>query len=142
MKSALYPTLCLLITAQVACALPLRDECSSDADCGGECVRTGECVAPGTAVAYRINWTIDGQPASDEACLAIAELSVTLQDSRQGDEVIYRPVTCSIGTFFFDRMPPRLDRVQVIAHGDGRLQLDRQTASLVAGGEVTVDLRL
>ena len=121
---------CLLAGALLAgCVLlpPGGALCEVDADCGGglSCARTGECAAGLVSVA--ISWTVAGQPASEAACADIASLAVTFVDAEAGAtgqvaEVVYQPVSCPLGQIFFDRMPQRLDQVDVDARGtDSRL---------------------
>jgi hypothetical protein len=122
--------------------LTARDSfCEDDADCAdGECTRTGECVAPDTALRIVIEWTVDGEPASDASCEPIRDLGVVFFDGDEAAES-YQPVPCPIGRATFDKMPPRLDRVRVVAFGDSG-PVDRAERDLEPTGETVVELDL
>lgn len=121
-------------------------ECRDDGDCGAgaQCTRTRECIA-GTLVAVRINWTIDGQTVTTAApgpCAggAIDHLSVSFSENGFG-EVNYTPVSCAVGQIYFDKMPPRFDRVALSATDRNGNLVDADSTA-VAPGENIVDFDL
>jgi hypothetical protein len=144
-KAALALALC------VAAAGCLRDggrdgegdgECARDDDCDGECTRTHECVEAGTAIRVEVEWTIAGAAASETSCGSIGELEVIFYEL---DEEVtnYVPIPCPIGSSTYDKMPPRIDRVEMLAYGDGGDILDSQSADVEPTGTtaVTFDLQ-
>ncbi len=125
------------------CFTPVGDDsCRVDSDCGDAvCTRIGECTSQ--AYALRIHWTIRGQAANVAgACDGISELEVLVGDPSVAAEHGIRPVPCSSGSFFFDKLPLGYTQVGVSAFGNsgGYLTSARGT-SIGAGGAVTLDLR-
>lgn len=98
-------------------------DCEADHDCDGEgvCTRTGDCVAAGTAIAVAVEWTVGGAAPSEASCAPLAELEVVFY-ADQHEATSYAPVPCSLGRTNYDKMPPWLDQVELIAYdGDGRI---------------------
>lgn len=136
----------LLAAAQAGCLAGEGETCSTDADCAadGECTRTGECVPDGAALRVVVRWTVNGQapaPGQPEVCAGIGELEVRFLDPGEEAET-YRPVPCSLGQVVYDKMPPRFESVEVLAHdADGR-EVDSVEVPLSPSGETTVDVDL
>ena len=112
-----------------------------DADCDGECTRTNECVEAGTSIRVEVAWTINGAAPGEETCAPIAELEVLFY---QGDEEgpTYAPIPCPIGSSTYDKMPPRLDRVVMIAWGEGGEIVDEESAAVEPTGTTAVTFDL
>ena len=125
------------------CVVP-REECSQDSDCGqGQCARAGECVPAGALQSARIFWTVDSQPPSDTSCAPVGELAVGFHDRIVDDKVVFRPVPCTLGQIFFDRMAARYTDVELTAlDPDGGVIT--QVSGTLAGpaSELTFDLDL
>jgi len=116
-------------------------ECVRDTDCDGECTRTNECVEAGTSIRVEVEWTINGAAPSEETCAPIGELEVLFY---QGDEEgpTYAPIPCPIGSSTYDKMPPRLDRVEMLVYGDGGDVVDQQSAPVDSTGTTAVTFDL
>lgn len=121
------------------------DTCRSDRDCGDlVCTRVGACASSDGIYALRIEWTVNGQ-TTDQAgvCASVGELAVTVSDPSTGDDHTVRPVLCTLGSFFYDKLPLSFTDVEVTAYSPGGDTLDIGRASAVgAGGLVRVDLTL
>lgn len=141
---------CLLAGGALAgCVLlaPAGAPCEVDADCGDglACARNGECAA-GLRSVY-IGWTVAGQPAGEAACADIASLAVTFADAEAeagglAAEIVYQPVPCALGQIRFDRMPDRLDRVDIDTRGsDGRTSQVASVPLQQPGMRIEIDLR-
>lgn len=142
-KPALALALCVAAVAAAGC---LRDggrdgegdgECARDADCDGECTRTNECVEAGTAIRVEVEWTIAGVAPSEESCAPIGELEVIFYEA---DEEVtnYAPIPCLIGSSTYDKMPPRIDRVEMLAYSDDGDILDTRSADVEPTGTTAV----
>lgn len=141
--------LALLVASWVAapgCLLGARDRCMTDGDCAGgeECTRTAECVTEGTALRVVLRWTVAGEaptPAAPAPCDGIEELEVVFRGAEAEPER-YRPVPCELGQAVYDKMPPRFDRIEVIAYDAAGGPLDSRVEALEPRGEsdVLVDL--
>ncbi len=116
-------------------------ECVTDDDCDGECTRTNECVAAGTAIRVEVDWTIAGAPPSDESCAPFGELEV-LFDEADEEVTSYAPIPCAIARSTYDKMPPRIDRVEMIAYGEDGEVRDSQSAPVEPTGTTTVTFDL
>lgn len=116
-----------------------RDEgdCVRDADCDGECTRTNECVEAGTSIRVEVAWTIAGAPASDDSCAPFAELEILFYQD-EVEVTNYVPIPCRIGRSTYDKMPPRLDRVELVAYDESGRTVDSQSAALEPTGTTTV----
>ena len=140
MKNALALALCL---AAAGCfSRGESDECQTDADCadGDECTRVGECVAAGSAIRVELSWTIAGAAPSAEACVAFDSLEVVFYEGEL-EASSYAPIPCDLARSTYDKMPARLDRVELIAYQAGGIA-DSQTASLEPTGTTTVTFDL
>ena len=112
-------------------------ECVRDADCDGECTRTNECVEAGTAIRVEVSWTIAGAATTEESCAPIGELEVFFYEG-EVEATNYVPIPCAIGSSTYDKMPPRLDRVELVAYGEGGDVLAAESADLEPTGTTTV----
>ena len=117
------------------------DECQTDADCDGECSRINECVEAGTAIRVELAWTVAGAPATDETCAPFEALEVFFYDGER-EASSYAPIPCNLARTTYDKMPPRLDRIDLAAYGSGGAILDSHTASLEPTGTTTVTFDL
>jgi len=121
------------------------DTCRTDRDCSGlVCTRVGDCASTDGIYALRIEWTVNGQ-TTDQAgvCASVGELAVSVSDPTSGDSHTVRPVLCTLGSFFYDKLPLSFTDVEVTAYSPGGDTLDvRQASAVGAGGLVRVDLSL
>jgi len=123
--------------------------CGIDADCGDDdvCTRTGECVAPGEVLRVVVTWTVGGQaptPEVPDPCTAaeIDDLGVTFIDTSSDELIDYVPVPCELGRATYDKMPARLDSVELAAWSTGGDLIDRQSRDLEDSGETTAAFAL
>lgn len=141
MKSVLALALGLAAAGCFSRSAP--EECVGDTDCGGdECARTGECIESGTAIRVVVEWTIAGGAPSEESCAPISELGVLFYDGDRED-ASYIPIPCSIARTVYDKMPPRLTRVELFAYDDAGGVIDSGGGMLESSGEtvIAVDLQ-
>ena len=111
-------------------------ECVTDDHCPEVCTHTGECVAESNVVDVRIEWTVNGDsvsPTSDAACAGVNMLSVRFVDRRVSPDIVYRPVPCNLGLITYNKMPGRLDSVELSAWDDRDRELARVTSPLTIG---------
>ncbi len=129
-----------LLAAGCFQSIPESSECVSDGDCGfGICTRVGECVDESNVVEARITWTVNGSavsPSNDAACVGVDMLSVHFIDFRAEPDIVYAPVPCNLGQIIYDRMPGRLDQVQLTAWDDRDRILDAVASPLTVGRNV------
>jgi hypothetical protein len=139
-KSVLALALCL---ASGACSSGGEevDACETDADCDGECSRINECVEAGSAIRVELAWTVAGEPPSDESCAPFEALEVFFYDGGR-EATSYAPIPCTLSRSTYDKMPPRLDRIDLAAYGSGGVILDSQSAELEPTGTTTVTFDL
>jgi hypothetical protein len=118
-------------------------ECASDGECAGGdvCARTGECVPAGGAIEVVVEWTVGGAAPDADRCAPVAELEVVFYDGRE-EATSYAPVPCTLGRTTYDKMPPRLDRVELFAYDDRGAVLDSDSAAIDGTTTVSVDLEL
>ncbi|MCG8423869.1 MAG: hypothetical protein MJE77_38725 [Proteobacteria bacterium] len=140
MRAIILLAIVLVVTS--AC-LPRDPDCSVDSECatGRECTRNGECVLAGTLISVRITWTVHGQPPDEALCAPVGEFAVKFVDTDTRENLVYRPVPCTLGLINFDRMPPRFDKVELIAYSARDRVLDRASSPLSSpADEVDFDL--
>jgi len=121
------------------------DVCRTDRDCGDlMCTRVGTCASSDGIYALRIEWTVNGQTTDQTGvCAPVGELAVSVSDPSTGDDHTVRPVLCTTGSFFYDKLPLSFTDVEVTAFSPGGDTLDIGRGSAVgAGGLVRVDLTL
>lgn len=116
-------------------------ECVRDADCDGECTRTNECIEAGTAIRVEVAWTVAGAAAAEASCAPIGELEVVFFAGEEEAES-YAPIPCPIGRSTYDKMPPWLDRVEMIAYGADGGVVDDQSASVAPSGTTAITFDL
>lgn len=119
--------------------------CADDGECGAgsECTRTGECALAGTTLSVRITWLVDGQMPDPDVCEAagIDELEVVFEDLEGQGRLGYRPVRCTLAQIYFNRMPPHLDLVALVAFSaGGRVVAYRE--ALLQGLESVVEFNI
>lgn len=111
--------------------------CHADSECGSlVCARNGECMAARDVHVIHVNWTVGEEPASDTSCTAAPKLSITFS-SGVGDEFGFAPVPCNAGRYTIDKMPTRINNVQLARqyeYGGGAY------GSFDATGNVLLDL--
>jgi len=110
--------------------------CRADVDCNGAtCPRVGECATD--TYALRIEWTVHGLTTDQAgACDGVAELEVAIEDPSTGAEHAVRPVPCSVGSFFYDKLPLGYTDVTLAAYGAGDSFLDSARGSALGSGGV------
>lgn len=133
--------LSLAALAASGCFSASSRECQSDGDCAGVCARTGECVAAGEAIEVVVEWTIDGAAATAESCAPAAELEVVFYAGEE-EATSYAPVPCMLGRTTYDKMPPRLDRVELFAYDDGGAVIASDSGAIAGTTTVALDLDL
>ena len=116
-------------------------ECASDADCDEVCARTGECIAADSAIEVVVEWTMAGAAPSDASCQPVAELEAIFY-AGQEEATSFAPIPCTLGRTTYDKMPSRLDRVELIAHDDRGAVLDSGSGSIEPTGTTTVTIDL
>ena len=111
--------------------------CHADADCGSQvCARNGECMAASAVHVVHVNWTVGDDAASDASCTSAPKLSITFS-SNLGDEFGFAPVPCNAGRYTIDKMPMRINNVQLARqyeYGGGA------SGSFDEAGNVVLDL--
>jgi hypothetical protein len=135
----------LLSLGSAACFTSAVDEsCRTDRDCADlVCTRVGECASASSVYALRIEWTVNGV-ATDQAgaCGSIGDLELGLADPTSGGQHAVRPVPCSAGVLFFDKLPIGYTDVTITAYSAGGSYLDSRRGSAVgSNGVVRIDLR-
>lgn len=137
--------LALVVLAASGCFTGGSAECASDGDCAGddECARTGECVAAGEAIEVVVEWTIEGAAPTADSCAPAGDLEVVFYEG-DTEATSYAPIPCTLGRTTYDKMPPRLDRVELFAYDDRGAVLDSGSGPLESTGSstVTIDLEL
>lgn len=115
--------------------------CQTDADCDGECSRINECVEAGSAIRVELSWTVAGAAPSEENCAPFEALEVFFYDG-EDEASSYAPIPCTLARSTYDKMPPRLDRIDLAAYGSGGVIVDSQNALLEPTGTTTVTFHL
>lgn len=133
------PVLALILVG--GCFAGRGSLCEEDADCAGECTRTGECVEAGSSIRVVVAWTVNGLAPSEEACASLGDLGVVFYDGGQ-EARSYYPIPCPIGRSTYDKMPPRLDRVELVAEDPSGRTVDRAERDLAPTGETVVEIDL
>ena len=116
-------------------------ECAGDADCDEICARTGECIAADSAIEVVVEWTVAGAVPTAASCQPAAELEVVFY-AGQEEATSFAPIPCMLGRTTYDKMPPRLDRVELIAYDDGGAVLDSGSGAIEPAGTTTVTIDL
>ena len=92
-----------------------------DSDCAPDvCARDGECLPSSDVRSIRVNWTINGGPASAAACMTAPDFYLQF-DGQFNDGVGFAPVPCQAGVFSVDKMPSRFQAVEVGIDNGGSL---------------------
>jgi hypothetical protein len=95
--------------------------CHQDSDCAPDvCTRDGECLPSSEVHAIRVNWTVNGGPASDAACTNAPDFYLNFNADSQ-DGVGFAPVPCKSGVFSVDKMPSRFQQVEIGIDNGGSL---------------------
>lgn len=110
--------------------------CAEDSDCqGGVCVRSGQCFPAEDVRSIAVVWTVNGQPASADACGT--HPSFTLQfESDVGYGYGYAPVPCSAGKFTVDKIAKIINFVDMFDNTGG----GADGPIIDATGQATLDL--
>jgi hypothetical protein len=119
-----------------ASGCPGSTECSLDNECrsGEVCARSSECLPTGQVWEVQVRWTIAGAAPSATTCAPIEPVGIQFQGGRD-DELKYSPIACASGLFTVDKLPIRMNKVQLNGvRADG-------IATIPATGNVTIDLR-
>lgn len=88
--------------------------CATDSDCDGEvCARNSECLPTSAVRAVKVEWTVNGMPASETACASTQDLAVNFVGDRGDDAVGFAPVPCKIGQFSVDKLPTRFGTAEL-----------------------------
>jgi hypothetical protein len=119
-------------------------ECARDSDCvDAICARTGECIAAYSASAVVLEWTVGGAPPTEESCAPATDLETIFYDGEE-EATSYAPIPCPLGRSTYDKMPPRIDRIELYAYDDDGAVLDSGSAAVEPSGTttVTIDLQL
>ena len=111
--------------------------CHADSECGTQvCARNGDCMPASAVHVVHVNWTVGDEPASDASCASAPKLGITFS-SGTGDEFGFAPVPCKAGRYTIDKMPTRINNVQLARqyeYGGGAY------GSFDATGNVLLDL--
>ena len=124
----------LLLVVLAGC--PADTSCAVDEECadGEVCARDHACTSGSQVREVRANWTINGGPANTGVC-ADRDLYIEFRSQSPDDRVQFRPVPCFVGQFTVDKLPNRMDTVELGVEGaagrdiaefdtDGVAQLD------------------
>ena len=135
--------LALVVLAASGCFTGGSAECAGDGDCAGddECARTGECVAAGEAIEVVVEWTIAGAAPTADSCAPAGDLEVVFYEG-DTEATSYAPIPCTLGRTTYDKMPPRLDRVELFAHDERGGVLDSDSSAIDGTTTVAMDLDL
>ena len=115
--------------------------CDEDVECeSGEVCARGDhlCVLPSQVRQVRIEWTVNGQPASVGACGGAIDLFIQFQSPNFEDDFGFSPVPCETGVFSVDKLPVRYRGVELGIENSG--SFDR--ADFDADGNAFLDLQL
>ncbi len=136
-------SLALALVATSGCFSGGSAECAGDGDCSGDgvCARTGECVAADQAIEIVVEWTVGGAAPTADLCAPASELEVVFYDGQE-EATSYAPVPCTLGRTTYDKMPPRLDRVELFAYDDRGAVIDSDSAAIDGPTTVAIDLEL
>lgn len=93
--------------------------CHVDTDCGSNlvCARDGECLATSAVRIIHVNWTMNGQPASDATCVHAPDLAITFSDPNT-EQFGFAPVPCKAGRYTIDKFPTRFDTVELVRESE------------------------
>lgn len=131
-----------LATGAAACFTPIEgSECRSDGDCAGAtCTRIGECAE--SPYALRVSWTLHGEAANVAgACTGVSELEIQIADPSLDKAYAVRPVPCTTGSFFYDKLPLGYTDVVVTAFDSrGNFLTATRGTAVGANGLVSLDL--
>jgi hypothetical protein len=119
------------------------ENCRTDRDCGDlVCTRVGECASSAGIYALRVEWTVHGLTTDQAgACSDVGDLELGVSDPTTGMQFAVRPVPCSAGLYFFDKLPVGYTEVSMSVYSTGGGFLDSSRASAVGGnGVVTLSL--
>ncbi len=135
--------LALAALAAAGCFSGGSAECASDGDCAGGdvCARTGECVSASDAIEVVVEWTVGGAAPTADSCAPASDLEVVFYDGQE-EATSYAPVPCTLGRTTYDKMPPRLDWVELFAYDAGGAVLDSDSATIDGSTTVALDLAL
>jgi len=89
--------------------------CEQDSDCGNSnlvCARDGECLTTDEVKPIRVNWTVNGGPASEAVCANGPDFFLDFNDTYQSG-FGFAPVPCQSGVFSVDKMPARYFQVEI-----------------------------
>jgi len=127
-----------LLLACAGCPIQQGRECSVDLECdsGQVCARDHACAAPSEVRVVHALWTINGAPASIEACNGFDLFISFFGDNQEADSLGFDPVPCETGTFTVDKLPVRYDRVGLRVDGGGA----QDVARFDAEGNAQLDL--
>lgn len=122
------------LLAVAACRTPMSDDGGGDDflppggdSCGGfcssgfECTRTGDCLPPSQIRAIHLQWTIQGQPASEDTCAPAPLFYVNFFSSFTGEQVGFAPVPCKEGKFTIDKFNTDYDNSEIGINDGGTL---------------------
>jgi hypothetical protein len=89
-------------------------------DCGSEvCARDGLCYPASAIRAVHARWTIDGAPASIDACASHPDLEIAFSDTSGNGRIGFAPVPCRTGLFTVDKLPDVYSKVELGLIGQG-----------------------
>lgn len=130
------------VALAAACFTPIDGgSCRNDGECAGAvCTRVGECASQ--TYALRVTWTVRGQAANlTGACSGIGELEIAVADPSIGEAHAVRPVPCSAGSFFYDKLPLGYTDVAVTGFSSRGNFLGTTRGTAIGGdGVVSLDL--
>jgi hypothetical protein len=116
---------------------PVDGECEIDADCDGlVCARDHSCLPADEVREVRATWTINGAPATMVSCVE-DDLYIEFRGDSPEDRVQFQPVPCFAGQFSVDKLPRRMDTVELGVLGSGEVD----TASFNSDGIAALDLQ-
>lgn len=115
-----------LLLLGAGCPLAADDGggCELDTECtGGVCARDRSCRPASDVRAVTVQWTVNGEPASEVTCQPSPRLYLQFLGRSAGEELTYTPVPCELGQFLIDKLPLEYGLVEIGPQGSGRAQL-------------------
>jgi len=133
----------LAILALAACDGMKGTPCHVDSMCGGDvCSNTEVCESSDNLQQVKVQWTVNGAPASSANCAPSPTLTIMVVDHTYGTDdyglaTAWGPVACTEGGYAFNRLPVDYDIVELMADSAGG---GGEGDVPSGGGDVAIDM--